>query len=106
MIKKMKIKKGDTVIAIAGKDKGKQGEVLKVVREKNRVIVSGINVATKHVKPSATSAGGRVKQEMPIHISNVALVDPKNSKPTRVGYKVLDNGEKVRVAKSSGEIIS
>ncbi|MCP5361909.1 MAG: 50S ribosomal protein L24 [Hyphomicrobiales bacterium] len=101
----MRIKKGDHVIVVAGKDKGKTGDVVKVLREENRVIVSGINIVKKHEKPSMASAGGIVQKEASLHVSNVALVDPKTSKPTRVGYKILDNGEKVRIAKRSGEVI-
>ena len=103
---KLKIKKGDQVIAITGKDKGKKGEVLKVLTSKNRVLVAGINVAKKHEKPTQFSAGGITNKEMSIHVSNVALVDPKSGNATRVGYKTLDNGEKTRVAKRSGEIVS
>ena len=102
---KLRIKKGDHVIVVAGKDKGKTGDVVKVLREENRVIVSGINIVKKHEKPSMASAGGIVQKEASLHVSNVALVDPKTSKPTRVGYKILDNGEKVRIAKRSGEVI-
>ena len=102
----MKIRVGDKVQVIAGKDKGKQGEVLQVLVKENRVIVEGVNVVTKHVKPSQQDPeGGIVTREAPIHVSNVALVDPKTNKPTRVGYKV-ENGKKVRVAKKSSTVIA
>lgn len=102
---KMKIKKGDTVIVNTGKDKGKKGEVLKTLPDDARVIVKGVNVAKKHQKPTQFAAGGIQEKEMSIHISNVSLADPKEDKPTRVGYKVLDGGKKVRFAKRSGETI-
>lgn len=103
---KMKIKKGDQVIVLTGKNKGAKGEVLSVSREDNRVVVSGVNQVTKHVKPSAASPqGGIQKVERPLHVSNVALVDPKSGEATRVGYKVLKDGKKVRVAKKSGETV-
>ncbi|MFN3826595.1 MAG: 50S ribosomal protein L24 [Micavibrio sp.] len=103
---KLKIKKGDKVVVITGKDKGKTGEVLSVQPEEARVVVAGVNVVTKHVKPSQTSAGGIQKTELPVHVSNVALADPKSGKPTRVAYKTLKDGQKVRVAKKSGEQIA
>lgn len=102
----MHVKKGDTVIVIAGKDKGKKGRVLAAYPKKERVLVEGINLVKKHTRPSQNNPqGGIVTQEAPIHVSNVSLIDPKSGKPTRIGYKVLDNGKKVRVAKKSGEII-
>ncbi len=102
---KLKIKKGDTVIVIAGRDKGKKGEVLKVMPKENRAIVKGVNMVKRHQKPTANSAGGIITKEAPIHISNLAHVDPKDGKPTRVGFKILDDGRKVRYAKRSGEVI-
>ena len=102
---KMKIKKGDQVIVNTGKDKGKKGEVLKTMPTKSRVIVKGVNVVKKHTKPTQTSAGGIVEKELSIHVSNVAVADPKEDKPTRVGYKTLKDGKKVRVAKRSGETL-
>lgn len=102
---KLKIKKGDQVIILTGRDRGGKGEVLKVFTEENRVLVQGVNQVTKHNKPSQFSAGGIEKKELPIHISNVALADPKTGKATRVGYKVLKDGKKVRVARKSGETI-
>lgn len=103
---KLKIKKGDEVIVTTGKNKGKKGKVLKIFPEENRAIVSGINVARKHTKASQTSDGGIVPKELTIHISNVAHIDPKTGEPTKVGFKILEDGSKVRVAKKSGEIIS
>lgn len=102
----MKIKKGDQVVVIAGKDKGKKGEVLKAIPTERRVIVQGVNVMKKHKKPTQFSAGGIESVEASIHVSNVALVDPKKGKATRVGYKVLKDGQKVRVAKASGEQVT
>jgi large subunit ribosomal protein L24 len=103
---KLKIKSGDMVIAITGKDKGKRGKVIKVVTKTMRVLVEGINVAKKHVKPSqAFPQGGIVAVERPIHYSNVAIVDPKADMPTKIGYKMLADGKKVRYARRSGEII-
>ena len=102
---KLKIKKGDKVIVITGKDKGKTGEVTKVLVQENKVIVSGINMAKRHTKPSQESAGGIISKEMPIQISNVAYVDPKTNKPTRLGIKIDKDGRKVRIAKKSGEVV-
>ena len=102
---KLKIKKGDKVIVITGKDKGKTGEVTIVLVQENKVIVSGINMAKRHTKPSQESAGGIISKEMPIQISNVAYVDPKTNKPTRLGIKIDKDGHKVRVAKKSGEVV-
>ena len=102
---KLKLKKGDKVIVITGKDKGKTGEITKVLVKESKVIVSGINVAKRHTKPSQENAGGIISKEMPIHISNVAFVDPKTSKATRLGVKVDKDGRKVRVAKKSGEVV-
>ncbi len=102
---KFKIKKGDKVLVIAGKDKGKQGDVLQIITDENRAVVSGINVAKRHTKAQGANEGGIINKNMPIHISNLALSDPKDGKPTRVGYKTLDGGKKVRVAKRSGVTI-
>jgi large subunit ribosomal protein L24 len=101
---KLKIKKGDNVVVITGKDKGKSGSVLKVMPAEMRLIVQGINVAKRHTKPRPGQPGGMVEKELSIHISNVAHVDPKDSKPTRVGYKTID-GRKLRYAVRSGEMI-
>lgn len=101
---KMRIKKGDTVVVIAGKDKGKKGKVLSVFPKKERLIVENINMATKHVRPTRQiQQGGIVHQEAPIHISNVMLLCKKCNKPTRIGMKMLDDGTKVRVCKKCGE---
>ena len=101
----MKIKKGDQVIVITGRDKGKTGEVTKAMPKESKVLVSGINLVKRHTKPTQESAGGIISKEAPIHVSNVALIDPKDGKATRVGFKVED-GKKVRVSKRSGEVIS
>ena len=101
----MKIKKGDRVVVLAGKNKGMQGEVLKVLPKESRAVVQGINVAKRHTRPSQTNPGGIVDKELPIHVSNLAHADPKTDKPTRVGFKFLDDGRKVRYAKASGEVI-
>ena len=104
-MKKFNVKKGDTVIVNAGNDKGKTGKVLNVLRSKDRVIVEGVNIVSKHTKPNAKAPqGGIVKQEASIHISNVQLIDPVQNVATRVGYKIVD-GKKVRYAKKSGEEI-
>jgi len=103
---KLHIKKGDTVMVLAGSSKGSKGKVLKVLVDENRAIVEGVNMVSKSMKPSAKHPqGGIVKQEAPIHISNLSLIDPKSGKPTRVGIKVKEDGTKVRVAKKSGEEI-
>ena len=102
---KLKIKKGDRVIVTTGRDKGKSGQVVRVIPSENRAVVTGVNVAKRHQRQSATQEGGIISKEMPIHVSNIALADPKDGKPTRVGYKTLADGKKVRVAKRSGEVI-
>ena len=105
-MKKLHIKKGDTVYVNSGEDKGKTGKVLKVLVEKNRAIVEGVNMVSKSTKPSAKNPhGGIVKQEASIHVSNLNLVDPKSGKATRIGRKVNEEGKKVRYAKKSGEEI-
>ena len=105
MPKKFKLRKGDHVVVGAGRDKGKTGSILRVIRSENRVIVDGINMVKRHTRPSQAQPGGIVDKEAPIHISNVALADPKDGSATRVGYKFLEDGRKVRVAKQSGEVI-
>ena len=104
MATKLKVKKGDKVVVITGRDKGKSGEILKVLREENRVIVQGVNLAQRHQKQSMQHEGGIVQKELTIHVSNVALIDPKTEKPTRIGYK-MDGVRKVRVARRSGEAL-
>ena len=103
---KFKVKKGDKVVVIAGKDKGKQGDVLEIITSENRAVVSGVNIAKRHTKAQGANEGGIINKTMPIHISNIALLDPKDGKATRVGYKTLDGGKKVRVATRSGETIN
>ena len=105
MALKLKIRKGDKVVVRTGRDKGKVGEVLRVFPEDNRALVQGVNVVRKHQKQTAGQEGGIVSKEMPIHISNIALRDPKDGKATKVGYKVLKDGKKVRFARNSGEVI-
>ena len=100
-----KIKKGDTVVVLTGRDKGRSGEVLRVIPSEGRVLVDGVNMVKKHKRPSAASAGGIETIAAPIHISNVAHKDPQSGKPTRIGFKVLEDGRKVRFAKASGEVI-
>jgi len=102
---KLKIRKGDHVVVITGKDKGKKGEVLKVMPAENRVIVKGVAVVRRHQRQTTSQEGGIISKEGPIHVSNIALEDPKDGSPTRVGYKFLKDGRKVRFAKRSGEII-
>ncbi|MBO4658729.1 MAG: 50S ribosomal protein L24 [Prevotella sp.] len=103
---KLHIKKGDNVIVLAGEDKGKTGKVLKMLVDKQRAIVEGVNIVSKSAKPSAKHPqGGIIKVEAPIHISNLSLIDPKSQKPTRIAIKVKEDGTKVRIAKKSGEEI-
>jgi large subunit ribosomal protein L24 len=102
---KMKLKKGDQVIVLTGKDKGKKGEILKAIPTENRVIVQGVNVVKKHTKPTQFAAGGIEDKELSIHASNVALVDPKKGTATRIGFKTGKDGKKMRVAKKSGETL-
>lgn len=101
-----KIKKGDTVVVITGKDKGKSGEVVQVIPAEDRLVVRGVNLVKRHTRPSAMSQGGIVTKELSIHRSNVALADPKDGKPTRVGFTVLQDGTKARVAKKSGQTVN
>ena len=105
MATKMKIKKGDHVVVVTGKDKGKKGDVLQVQRDKARVVVQGVNVVRRHTRPSPGQPGGIVEKEAAIHVSNVALIDPKDGNATKVGFKVLKGGQKVRFARRSGEMI-
>jgi len=104
MAKAMKIRKGDRVVVLAGKDKGRTGEVLRALPKEQRVVVQGVNMMTRHVSPSATSQGGIEQIEAPIHVSNVAIADPRDGSATRIGYK-LDGERKLRFARRSGEVI-
>ena len=105
MLKRFRLRKGDDVVVISGRDKGKTGSILRVIRSEDRVIVDGINMVKRHTRPSQNQPGGIVDKEAPVHISNVALAHPKDRSATRVGYKFLEDGRKVRVAKQSGEVI-
>ena len=100
-----KIRKGDKVVVIAGRDKGRTGEVMRVIPDDRRAIVAGVNMVKRHTRQSAKSDGGILSKEAAIDLSNLAIVDPKSGKPTRVGFKILDDGRKVRVAKRSGDLI-
>ncbi len=100
-----KLRKGDKVVVLTGKDKGRQGEILKVMPKEGKAVVGGINTAIRHTKQSQSGQGGRIPQDQPIQLSNIALVDPKDGGPTRVGFK-MDGDKKVRYAKKSGEVIN
>ena len=100
-----RIRKGDQVSVLAGRDKGKRGEVLRVIPADSRVVVQGVNVVKRHRKPTQMSAGGIEEIEAPIHVSNVAHIDPDSDKPTRVGFKTLEDGKKVRFSKRSGDVL-
>jgi large subunit ribosomal protein L24 len=100
-----KIKKGDRVVVLTGRDKGRAGEVLRVHPKEERAVVRGINTVKRHQKQTAKQEAAIITKEAPIHLSNLAIADPKNGKPTRVGFKILDDGRKVRFAKRSGELI-
>ena len=97
-----KIKKGDTVVVIAGRDKGRSGEVIEMRREDGRVLVRGINMVKRHQRQTAQQEGGIISKELPVHLSNIAIADPRDGKPTRVGFKLRDDGKKIRIAKRSG----
>jgi large subunit ribosomal protein L24 len=101
-----RIKKGDKVVVLSGKDKGRSGEVIKVMPIEERALVRGINMVTRHQRQTAAQEGGLIRKEAPIHLSNIALEDPESGKPTRVGFKRLEDGTKVRFAKRSGETIN
>ncbi len=105
MAEKFKIKRGDRVVVIAGREKGKSGEVVRMLRTENRAVVQGLNMVRRHTRPRPGEPGGIVEKEAAIHVSNLAHVDPQTQKPTRIGYKFLDDGRKVRYAKRSGEVI-
>ena len=100
-----KIKKGDTVVVLTGKDKGRSGTVLEMITKTDRVLVQGVNMVKRHTRQSQSAEGGIITKEAPLHISNLALADPKDGKPTRVGIKINDDGTKMRIAKRSGEKI-
>ena len=100
-----RIKKGDSVMVLAGKDKGKTGQVLTVLNQQSRVVVQGVNMVRRHTRPSAQTTGGIIQKEASLHVSNVAHVDPTTREATRVGFRVLEDGRKVRYAKRSGEVI-
>ncbi|HEX9702585.1 MAG TPA: 50S ribosomal protein L24 [Rhodospirillales bacterium] len=105
MATKLKFKKGDRVVVISGRDKGKTGDVLKVFPKENRAVVQGVHMVKRHQRATAGATGGIVEKEATIHLSNVAHVDPKDQRPTRVGFKILEDGRKVRFARRSGEVI-
>ena len=100
-----KLKKGDRVVVLAGRDKGKEGEILRMFRDDGRAIVGGVNMVIRHTRQTQNAQGGRLSKELPINLSNIALVDPRDGGPTRVGFKFLEDGTKVRFAKKSGEVI-
>jgi len=100
-----KIKKGDKVVVLAGRDKGRSGEVVQVIPAEDRALVRGVNLVKRHQRQTANQEGGIISKEAPIQLSNLAIADPKDGKATRVGFKILDDGRKVRVAKRSGELI-
>ncbi|MBV9812135.1 MAG: 50S ribosomal protein L24 [Acetobacteraceae bacterium] len=101
-----RIRRGDTVLVISGAERGRRGEVVRVIPKENRAVVSGVNVATRHVKPRGLGQpGGLVHVEAPVHLSNLKLVDPKSDKPTRVGFRIGDDGRKVRIARATGNVI-
>ena len=100
-----KIKKGDRVVVMTGRDKGKHGEVIRVMPDEGRALVRGVNMVRRHQRQTAQQEGGIISKEGPIHLSNLAVEDPKDGKPTRVGFRKLEDGRKVRFAKRSGEII-
>lgn len=100
-----KIKKGDKVVVIAGRDKGKTGEVIRILPKEDRAVVRGVNVVRRHQRQTQQSEGGIVSKEAPIQLSNIAIADPKDGKPTRVGFKTNEDGVTVRIAKRSGDVI-
>ncbi len=102
---KLKIRRGDKVVVLSGRDKGKHGEVMKAFPTENKVVVQGVNMVRKHQKQTPNQQGGIIAKEAPIHVSNLAIQDPKDGAPTRIGYRILDDGRKVRYAERSGEVI-
>lgn len=105
MADKWKIRTGDRVVVLTGSDRGKKGEVMRVVRDRKRAVVAGVQKVVRHQRPSSQGAGGRITREASVHISNLAHVDPKDGRPTRVGWRILEDGRKVRFARRSGETI-
>jgi large subunit ribosomal protein L24 len=105
MARKLRLRRGDEVIVVSGRDKGRKGQIVRMQRDRERVIVQGANMVKRHTRPSAGQPGGIVEKEAALHISNVALVDPKTGEASRIGYKFLEDGRKVRFAKASGEVI-
>ena len=102
---KLRLKKGDKVVVLAGKDKGKHGEIVRMNPRELRAVVAGVNMIKRHTRQTQTTAGGIIEREAPIHVSNLAIEDPRDGQPSRVGFKVLEDGRKVRFAKRSGEVI-
>ena len=100
-----KIKKGDKVVLLAGRDKGRSGEVIKVMPDENRALVRGLNMVRRHQRQTASQEGGIISKEAPVDLSNLAIADPKDGKASRVGFKILEDGRKVRVARRSGEVV-
>lgn len=105
MAQKLKVKKGDKVVVLSGRERGKKGEIVKILTKKGRAVVAGVNMVRRHTKPTASQPGGIIDKEASLHLSNLAHEDPKTGKATRVGYKFLEDGRKVRFAKGSGEVI-
>jgi large subunit ribosomal protein L24 len=105
MAQKFKLKQGDEVVVLTGKDKGRKGRILRMLRKEGRAVVEGVNMVKRHTRPSQTQAGGIVEKEASIHLSNLAIADPKDGAPSRIGYRFLEDGRKVRFAKRSGEVI-
>ena len=105
MAEKFRVRKGDRVAVTSGREKGKTGEILRVDRGRRRVVVQGVNMVKRHTRPSPTTPGGILEKEAPLDVSNVALLDPEDGKPTRVGFRRLEDGRKVRYSKRSGEVI-
>jgi large subunit ribosomal protein L24 len=105
MATKLKIRKGDRVVVLTGRDKGKTGEVIRIYPSEMRALVQGINMVKRHSRQTARDPGGIVDKEAPIHLSNLSHIDPKSDKPTRVGFKILEDGRKIRIARRSGEPI-
>lgn len=102
---KFKIKKGDEVIVLTGKDKGKKGEIIRMIRSESRAVVQGINLVKRHTRQTQTDEGGIITKEAAIHVSNLALIDPKSGEATKVGYRIEKDGTKVRISRASGEVI-